>query len=714
MRAWDVRRAREAYRAAGRDQLAGPIVLTVPPDPAAPRTPGTVLITGGTGTLGAVVARHIAGTRRAGTVTLTSRSGPSAGGVAALAADLANRGVEVRIVSCDAADQAALAALVNGIPAETPLTAVIHAAGVLDDGVVASLTPERVDAVMRPKTDAAWNLHRLTHDLDLDAFVLFSSAAATLGAPGQGNYAAANSFLDGLALHRHASGLPAVSLTWGLWADESTMTGGLGASDRTRIDSAGIGTLSGEVGLGLLDLGLARDEALLAPIRLSIPTLRAVARAGRLPACLRGLAPVPRAVQGGRSRFAGPALLERLGKAGESERLRLLTDLVREETAGMLGHDTPEAIAPDVTFLEQGLDSLTAVELRNRLNAITGLRLTGAMAFDHPTPEILGAHLREKLGAAGSLDAADGARPARDARRYVAAGEDPAPEMPPGTGSLSRLYVAAAREGRAEEMMSLAKGLAAFRPTFTDVAGLAEIPAAAPVSRGPEQPALICFPSFAGTSDAQEFARFAAGFRGHREVSVIPTPGFVSGEPLAADIDALLAAYTESVCKSANGAPFVLVGYSSGGLVAHAIATRLESSDIAPAGLVLIDTFSPEVDGVSAEIVAALPGAVLMNNQEQQNVGSDDWLTAVAHYYSMDWRGLPATAIPTLLVRAGEPIAGESPDALKKSSWNLADRLTVVDVPGDHFTMMTDQTDTTARAVSDWLVQEQGGFVDGN
>ena len=448
------------------------------------------------------------------------------------------------------------------------------------------------------------------------------------------------------------------------------MTGGLGAGDRSRIGSAGVGTLSSEDGLGLLDLALARDEALLAPIRLSIPALRAVARAGRLPACLRGLAPVPRAVQGVRTRFAGPALIERLAKAGESERLRLLTDLVREETAGMLGHDTPEGIAPDVTFLEQGVDSLTAVELRNRLNTITGLRLTGAMAFDHPTPAILGAHLREKLGAAGALDAANGTAPPRDARRYVAGGRDPASGTP-GADSLSRLYLAASREGRAEEMMGLVRGLAAFRPTFTDVAGLAEIPAAAPVSRGPEQPALICFPSFAGTADAQEFARFAAGFRGHREVSVIPTPGFVSGEPLAADVEALLAAHIETIRKSANGAPYVVVGYSSGGLVAHAIATRLEGSDITPAGLVLIDTFSPEVDGVPAELLAALPGAVLANNEEQQNVGSDDWFTAVAHYYSMDWRGLPATEIPTLLIRAGESV-GEPVAVPKKSSWNLS------------------------------------------
>jgi candicidin polyketide synthase FscB len=718
VRAWDVRRAADALRFLGRTRDAGKVVLTVPPDPAAPRPPGTVLITGGTGTLGAVVARHLADAGHAADLVLTSRSGPGAAGAGALAADLAGRGVGVRVTACDAADAAALAGLLDRTPAHRPLTGVVHAAGVLDDGVIGSLTPERIDGVMRPKADAAWNLHRLTRGLDLDAFVLFSSAAATLGAPGQGNYAAANGFLDAVAAHRRAAGLPAVSLAWGLWADASTMTGHLDEGELARISSSGVGTLTAADGLGLLDLALGRDEAQLVPIRLSIPTLRAVARVGKLPACLRGLAPAPRAVQDIRTQFAGPALRERLARAGQAEQDRMLLDLVRGEAAGVLGHDSPEAVETDVTFLEQGLDSLTAVEFRNRLNLITGLRLTGAMAFDYPTPAILAPHLRAKLAAAGLLPGGDGPQPGapgpRDGRRYAVAGDPgPAPGAAPAH-SLSALYREAAKAGRAPELMRLVKGLAAFRPAFGSVADLAGTPPTVPVSRGPETPALICFPSFAGSSDAQEFARFAAGFRGAREVSVVPTPGFASGEPLAATVDALLEAHADTVRKSAGGAPFVFVGYSSGGLVAHMLAARLEGSGLAPAGLVLIDTFSPDGDAINEEIISALPGAVLVNNAQQQNVGGDDWLTALAHYYSLDWRGPAEVAIPTLLLRAREPVIDILESDMKKSSWNFSSRITVVDVPGDHFTMMADRADTTTRAVSDWLARQQGGVEHGN
>jgi NAD(P)-dependent dehydrogenase (short-subunit alcohol dehydrogenase family) len=177
-----------------------------------------VLVTGGTGTLGELTARHLAGSGRAGGLVLVSRSGPGAPGAGMLAADLAAAGTAVQVTACDAADFLALAAVVSAIPVDRPLSGVMHTAGIIDDGVIGSLTPARVDAVMRPKADAAWNLHRADRGLDLDVFVLFSSGAATFGAAGQGNYAAANAFLDALAAFRRAAGLPAVSLAWGLWA----------------------------------------------------------------------------------------------------------------------------------------------------------------------------------------------------------------------------------------------------------------------------------------------------------------------------------------------------------------------------------------------------------------------------------------------------------------------------------------------------------------
>ena len=246
VRAWDVRRARTAFRFMSQARHTGKLVLAIPPDPAAPREPGTALITGGTGTLGGLVARHLAASRGTGTVLLASRTGPAAPGAAALAADLAACGAGVRVAACDAADRPALAGLLAQIPAAYPLTTVIHAAGALDDGTIGALTPARVDAVMRPKADAAWNLHELTASADLDAFVLFSSAAATFGSPGQGNYAAANAFLDALASHRRAAGRPATSLAWGLWAEASGMTGHLSRDDRARVARGGMAALTAD------------------------------------------------------------------------------------------------------------------------------------------------------------------------------------------------------------------------------------------------------------------------------------------------------------------------------------------------------------------------------------------------------------------------------------------------------------------------------------
>ncbi|HWN35792.1 MAG TPA: KR domain-containing protein, partial [Pseudonocardia sp.] len=253
MRVWDMRRAPEAFRFMSQARHVGKIVLTVPPDSAA--RPGVLLITGGTGTVGGLIARHWARTGYAAGLVLTSRSGPAARGAAGLAAGLAAAGTEVRIIAADAADRSALATVLAGVE----LTGVVHAAGVLDDGVIGSLTPARIDAVLRPKVDAAWNLHELTSGMDLDTFVLFSSGSATVGAAGQGNYVAANAFLDALAAQRRAVGLPAVSLAWGFWADTSALTGQLSARDVDRLSVGSAGPLSAEQGCALLELAATRD-----------------------------------------------------------------------------------------------------------------------------------------------------------------------------------------------------------------------------------------------------------------------------------------------------------------------------------------------------------------------------------------------------------------------------------------------------------------------
>ncbi|MEV5315793.1 SDR family NAD(P)-dependent oxidoreductase, partial [Streptomyces sp. NPDC052610] len=363
------------------------------------RPDGTVLITGGTGALGSLVARHLVTARGVRRLLLTSRRGRSADGAAELAAELTGLGARVTIAACDTADRDALAALLAGIPAEHPLTAVVHAAGVLDDGVIGSLTPERVDRVLRPKVDAAWHLHTLTRDLELSAFVLFSSAAGVFGGPGQGNYAAANAYLDALAHHRRAHGLAATSLAWGLWADEAGVNSGMadtiGDVDVRRMARSGMTGLSAPEGLALLDLADALDEALLVPTRLD---LAPGAGGGAVPPLLRDLVrgPARRAAQE-RTDADGGALRERLLGVPAEDRVRVLLDVVRGQVADVLGHTSADAVEPDQAFSELGFDSLTAVELRNRLNQVTGLRLTATVVFDHPNPSRLAAHLLADL-----------------------------------------------------------------------------------------------------------------------------------------------------------------------------------------------------------------------------------------------------------------------------------------------------------------------------
>ncbi|MFJ4774593.1 type I polyketide synthase, partial [Streptomyces uncialis] len=386
------------------------------PDPAAPLRAldpnGTVLITGGTGLLGSHIARRLItghGVRR---LLLLSRGGPAAPGAGALRAELTALGARADIVACDAADRDALAAVLADVPSAHPLTAVIHTAGTLDDGVVTALTPERVDAVLRPKVDAALHLHELTRDLDLAHFVLFSSAAGTFGGPGQANYAAANAFLDALAEQRRAAGLPGRSLAWTLWEQPSALTGHLDDADLRRVARSGMPPLSTERGLALFDTALTVDRPALVPIRLDTAALRSAAAAGTLPPLLRGLVRTPprRAATTGDGSADDNALRRRLTALDDAGRTRLLGELVRTHAAAVLGHASPDALDPGRAFRELGFDSLASVELRNRLNAATGLRLPASLVFDHPTPAALADFLR-----AGLTDTASAPAPAAPA-----------------------------------------------------------------------------------------------------------------------------------------------------------------------------------------------------------------------------------------------------------------------------------------------------------
>ena len=359
------------------------------PLPLAPK--GSVLVTGGTGALGALTARHLVTAHNIRHLILASRRGGAAPGAAALAADLAGRGARVTVAACDVGERQALEDLLASIPAEHALTGVVHAAGVLDDALVGSLTPERVDVVLAAKADGAWYLHELTQDLGLGMFVLFSSAAGVLGSPGQGNYAAASTFLDALACYRRTRGLAATSLAWGLWSEYSEM---VGQANSVRVGRQGMRGLSAAEGLDLLDAGLTCGEPALVAARLDTAWL---ARSETVPPLLSGL--VRR--RGRRAAADGTVgdggLAGRLAGLSDADRAAAVLDLVRGHVAATLGHASPQAVEPGRAFRDLGFDSLTAVELRNRLGVVTGLRLPATAVFDYPTPEALSGYLLSRL-----------------------------------------------------------------------------------------------------------------------------------------------------------------------------------------------------------------------------------------------------------------------------------------------------------------------------
>ncbi|HVR05786.1 MAG TPA: SDR family NAD(P)-dependent oxidoreductase, partial [Solirubrobacteraceae bacterium] len=390
LQAWDVRHARAALRFMAQARHVGKLVLRMPDEGLGA---GTVLITGGTGGLGQLLARHLVATHGVRRLVLASRRGAQAPGAAELQAELGELGAEVTIVACDLAEREQLRNLLDAIPARAPLRAVVHAAGTLDDATIESLTAERMRAVNAAKIDAAWHLHELTRALDLDAFVLFSSAAGVLGGPGQGNYAAANTFLDALAARRRAEGLPGVSLAWGWWAQTTALTARMGETDETRMRRSGIAPLSCEQGLQLFDAALGDPDALLVPLRVDTAALRARAQTGALTGPLRGLVSSARRAPG----FAGAPFADRLRSAPAAERQALAIELVYGETASVLGHVSADVVDVRRAFQELGFDSLLAVELRNRLGAASGLRLPATLVFHHPNVTALAEHLLAEL-----------------------------------------------------------------------------------------------------------------------------------------------------------------------------------------------------------------------------------------------------------------------------------------------------------------------------
>ncbi|WP_157876690.1 SDR family NAD(P)-dependent oxidoreductase, partial [Streptomyces graminilatus] len=671
--------------------VPAPVATTSP----APFDPDrTVLLTGATGALGTLVARHLVTAHGARRLLLVSRRGGDAPGAEELAAELAAHGAEVTLAACDVADPAGLEDLLARIPDEHPLTAVVHVAGVVDDATLASLTDDKTDRVLRPKADAAWHLHRLTEKHDLSAFVLFSSAAGTFGAAGQGGYAAANAFLDALALHRRSQGLPATSIAWGLWAADSGMTAGLGAADLERMARGGMLPLTAGTGLALFDAALAAPEAAVVAVARRSPVSPARTRVRR------SVAGTSVEADGGRS------LARRLAGLDAAQRLPVLVETVRDQVALVLGHDSTDEVLPDRHFAELGFDSLTAVELRNRLGTVTGFRLPATLVFDLDTPQALAEDLAQRFATEQGTAAAQ-ARAAETVPQPAAA------TRPQDT--VGALFRAACEQGRVDEGFALLQAVAGLRPVFESPAELPGSPAGLRLAAGSnaaegstehERPALICFSSYVALAGVHQYARFASAFRGERDVWALPTPGFGRGEPLPASLDVVARTQAEWVLRCAGGRPFVLTGSSSGGILALAAARHLEKAGSPPLGVALLDTYMPRLDSPFTRFSAEMLSGMFERESMFAHMDADR-LSAMSWYISMIGEWDPgAPAAPVVLVRPSEPPVTAAPDGPLKpedwqSSWDGAG--TVVDVPGNHFTMMESHAATTAGALTAWI-----------
>ncbi|MER6912294.1 SDR family NAD(P)-dependent oxidoreductase [Streptomyces sp. NPDC000594] len=670
-------------------------------DPDGPRyrPRGTVLVTGGTGALGGHLARRLARDGAEHLVLLSRRGhrGPTA---AALEAELLELGVKVTFAACDVADRDALAGALAAVPADTPLTAVFHTAGVPQVSPLGATDAALFAEVCSGKVLGARHLDELTRSHDLDAFVLFASGAGVWGSAGQSAYGAANAELDALAQRRRADGLPATSVSWGVWAGAGM--GDEGGAEYLR--RRGVRAMAPTAALDVLVRAINGEEPCPTVTDMDWPrftdgftAFRPSPLISELPGTepAPGLADTPPAAEP-----TAPRAAALIGGLAREDRPAALLALIRDEAAGLLGHPGPEDITPDERFLGLGFDSLATVRLRRRLGAALEIELPAGVLFDHDTPRALAGHL------AGLLTGAWGNRPAGATdgatdRAAEGAGGDTAP--PAVRSGLTALYEEALRTRRVGEAIDLLAAAAAFRPAFHTVGEQPLTPVAmsgATRTTGPARPLLIGCAGTSVGSGPHEFLPLARALDGRCDFAALPQPGFAAGEKLPASLDVLLDAQADAVARHTAGRPFALLGHSAGANMAHALTLRLEARDAGPAALVLVDIYTPRDPGA----MGLWRHEMLDLVADRAAVPLDDTrLCAVGAYHRMllDWSPAPTRA-PVLHLRASEPFgawAGE-PDGWK-SRWEYAH--TAGELPGTHFSLMGEYAPAAARAVLDWL-----------
>ncbi|MFE3033935.1 SDR family NAD(P)-dependent oxidoreductase [Streptomyces canus] len=710
--------AREAALRTGEPQLAlhdgtvlVPRLVTTAPASAQPPAldpDGTVLITGGTGALGASLARYLVAEHGARHLLLASRSGRTPHWAAELDA-------HVRVVACDVSDRSAVDALVGSC--RPPLTGVFHLAGVVADGVVDGMTPERVAEVLAPKADAAWHLHEATAGLDLAAFVLYSSAAGVLGRPGQSNYAAANGFLDALAAYRAVRGLPARSLAWGPWTTvhHDGMAGRVPPNPPAEDE---VPAITEPEGVELLDSALRTA----APVLVPVPFARAPRGGSPLPllADLRPARPTRAAVAPAADQAPG-AWRKRLAAAPEADRADVLAGLLRAELAAVLGFPDADAFPADREFGQLGFDSLTALQFRNRLSAFTRVRLAPTVVLEHPTLAGLSAHLLAALGAAGAWPEPADTSGTGATDTPATEPTEPPPTEPP-TNELSAqvpssayrfttLYHRVLRDQGPLEAMTLRYVSSYALPSFTaaDRARHAVGPVRlARSGTGKRAAALAYLPDYLAP-----FHRVPTGlaqrFDGERDMYLLEHPGFGARRAVPDSMETLARAHADAVREIARGGPVVLVGYCAGGVIAHEVARRLAAEGEPPAGVVLIDSHEGLLRRGDARALAlmaagaALPEDVVAEFDDSLLIAGGGYARVLEGWQPEQDPGLPP--VPTLLVR-GRPTAEmrrSDPDGDWLPNWPLPHD--TADVPGDHYSVVHQDADPTAAAIRAWLTK---------
>lgn len=675
--------------------------LSSPGQMSAWRSQGTVLLTGGTGAVGAHVSRWLA---RAGAqhLLLASRRGEEAPGAKELAAELVALGARVTVAACDVSDREQLEGLLQSVPEDLPLSAVFHAAGVSRGEWVRALTAEQLETTLAPKVEAALHLHDLTEHMNLQAFVLFSSITSIFGSAKLGVYSAGNVFLDCLAEYRRARGLAATSISWSSWEGE-----GMAGEEQELSRRAGLLSMPPELTIRALGEVLERDEPHVVVADIDWERTVSMFMLSHQGPLIGDLPDVERAVQGAGGdelALSDGSFRRRLAGLSSEERRQAVLELVLAELLITLGELSADEITPQRSFLELGFDSVTVVGLRGRLQLATGCQLPSTMIFDHPNAEALAEYLLDELGGAevdGGVEGAD-ALTAKSVEGLASASAGRSGQ------TLVESLVQARARGSMEEFMRSLMAISGFRTAFDEQSDLSESHPPVELAQGPGRPCVICLPSVLAISGPHQYMRFARGFGGKRTIVSLSLPGFSEGELLPSSIAAAAEAHVATIRRLAQDTPFVLAGHSSGGALAYALADRLEQLSVPPSGVVMIDTHSLK-GALAADLNSIVDG---MLERDGTYISFDDVrLTAMGAYLRLllEWQPRKIDA-PTLLLRAAEG-PDLAPIMRERMSWELCDH--VVEVPGDHFTSMEDHADSAARVVGDWLIgideREQSG-----